>query len=69
MLSISQKIRIGLRWSHLVFGVVIMCYVYSPWHEVIVFQWVVKAVIIPYLGLSGLWLWKFAAINKLLRIG
>ena len=64
----QRTIRKILRWSHFVFGLVIMCFIYSPFHENVTFQWVMKLLIIPYLTISGLWIWKFQAVNKFFGI-
>ncbi|MBZ0165701.1 MAG: hypothetical protein K8I00_02765 [Candidatus Omnitrophica bacterium] len=64
----AKKIRVMLRWVHIVFGLVIMCYIYSPFHQYVVFQWIVKAGILPVVTLTGIWVWKFAAVNKILKI-
>jgi len=62
------KIRKVLRWIHLILGLVVMCYIYSPFHENIFFQFIIKFVIIPVIAISGVWIWQFQRFNKLLRI-
>ena len=62
------KLRTGLRWLHIVFGLVILFYIYSPFHQYKAFQIVVKCAIIPVLVLSGIWLWKFNVFNKFFHI-
>ena len=62
------KMRVILRWVHVVLGLVIMCYIYSPFHVSPWFQIAVKFVVIPVITLSGLWLWKFAQFNKFFGI-
>ena len=60
----SSKMRVVLRWVHILLGLVIMCYIYSPFHELRVFQYVVKFIVIPVITFSGLWIWKFKVFNK-----
>jgi len=68
-MAVSQKkIRVMLRWMHIVSGLIILCYIYSPFHEIFIFQIAVKFLIIPIITLSGIWIWKFMAINKFLKI-
>jgi len=62
------KLRMVLRWTHIILGLVILCYVYSPWSAIVTFQVLVKFVIVPIIVLTGIWIWKFAIFNKLLRI-
>jgi len=64
----AKKIRIILRWVHIVLGLVLMCYVYSPFHKYVGFQLFVKFLVIPVITFTGLWIWKFAAFNKFFKI-
>ena len=49
-------------------GLIVMCYVYSPFHENVTFQWTVKLLLFPVITLTGVWIWKFKAINNFLKI-
>lgn len=53
-----QTQRTIIRWIHIIFGSIIAIYVYSPWQSVTMFAFGVKAIVIPMLVLTGLWLWK-----------
>ena len=64
----AGKIRVVLRWLHLVLGLVVLCYIYSPFHENQAFQIAMKFFIIPVIVFSGIWIWKFKEFNKLFRI-
>ncbi|MDP2652669.1 MAG: hypothetical protein Q8Q08_01415 [Candidatus Omnitrophota bacterium] len=64
----AQRIRGMLRWLHIVLGLVIMCYIYSPFHQYAWFQITVKFFVIPVITLSGVWLWRFSQVNKRLGI-
>ena len=64
----EAKVRVILRWVHVVLGLAIMCYVYSPFHRFIFFQIIVKFVIIPVITFTGLWVWKFKQFNKFFHI-
>ena len=64
----QAKLRVMLRWMHIVLGLVIMCYIYSPFHEYVWFQILVKFIIIPVIAVSGVWLWQFKVFNKFFRL-
>lgn len=53
-----------VRWLHIGVGGVIATYIYSPWGDIQTFEIMVKAVVIPFTVLSGLWLWKGNLISK-----
>lgn len=56
-MSARMKRRLFI-WIHLVMGLAVMCYVYSPFHRFVGFQWTVKLVVVPFLVLSGIGLGK-----------
>jgi len=62
------KLRILLRWMHIVLGLVVMFYIYSPFHRNEIFQLVMKWGVIPGMTLTGIWIWKFKSINKMIKI-
>ena len=64
----QSKIRVALRWVHIVLGLTIMCYIYSPFHELPAFQIAVKFLVIPVITFTGIWVWKFKVFNKFFSI-
>jgi len=64
----AAKLRVMLRWMHILLGLVIMCYIYSPLSGKVGFQLAMKFFIIPFIAFSGLWIWKFQAFNKFFKI-
>ena len=61
-----------LRWIHLIFGIPIIGYVYSPFAELPNYAPVVRFVFIPVLILSGFWMFagvSFAIIGVALWLG
>ena len=62
----EAKLRVILRWIHIILGLVILCYIYSPWATFVSFQVLVKFIIVPVIVMTGIWIWKFAIFNKLL---
>lgn len=57
--------RIILRWTHIVLGVPVVGYVYSPFEALPDFAWIVRLVFMPILLLSGLWMWKGHVVRRL----
>jgi hypothetical protein len=47
-----------VRWTHLVFCIPILGYIYKPAAEVQQYAPAVRYVFIPLMALSGLWIWK-----------
>lgn len=54
------------RWIHIVFGIPIIGYVYSPFKELPNYAPVVRFVALPVIVLSGLWMWKGHLVRRLL---
>lgn len=57
--------RSVFRWIHLVFGIPILGYVYSPFEEIPSYAPAVRFVFAPVIVLSGLWMWKGHVIRRL----
>ncbi len=55
-----------LRWIHIVFGIPIIGYAYSPFKELPNYAPVVRFVAIPVIGLTGLWMWKGHLLLRLI---
>ncbi len=47
-----------LRWFHIVLGIPIVGYVYSPFDAIPQYAPMVRFIFLPLLVLSGLWMWK-----------
>lgn len=60
----GKKFRQVLRWGHIVLGLAVMCYIYSPFHELQWFQIVMKFLIIPVLTISGVGIWQFKVLQR-----
>lgn len=68
-MSLTSRIRIILRWVHIIIGLVLLCYIYSPFAEQYpLFKSFVRWIAVPIVVISGIWMWKFAAFNKFLKI-
>ena len=63
----EARLRAILRWVHVILGLVILCYIYSPWATVVSFQIFVKFIVVPIIVATGVWIWKFRIITKLFR--
>jgi hypothetical protein len=58
--------RAVFRWIHIVFGIPIVGYVYSPFEEIPQYAPAVRYVFLPVLLLSGLWMWKGHLLRRLI---
>jgi predicted tellurium resistance membrane protein TerC len=54
------------RWIHIVFGIPIIGYIYSPFKELPNYAPVVRYVALPIIVLSGLWMWKGHLVRRLI---
>src|SRR5262245_25100117 len=53
----SRK-RTILRWTHIILGIPIIGYIYSPFEEIPNYAPATRFVFLPLLVLMGLWMWK-----------
>ena len=61
-----------LRWIHIIFGIPILGYIYSPFEEVPNYAPAVRFVFFPVIVLSGFWMYAgvvFAIIGVALWLG
>jgi hypothetical protein len=65
MMSSAAK-RSIFRWIHIVSGIPIIGYVYSPFEEIPNYAPAVRFVFAPVLLLSGLWMWKGHVLRRLI---
>lgn len=62
-----KRLRIVLRWTHLVGAGVIGTYLYSPWSSLPAFQFAVQVVVFPFLlSVTGLAMWQQARLKRLI---
>ena len=54
-----------VRWSHIVFSIPILGYIYSPFEELPKYAGRVRFVVVPVMLLSGLWMWKGHVLRRL----
>lgn len=54
------------RWIHIIFGIPIVGYVYSPFKELPNYAPLTRFVFLPTILLTGLWMWKGHAVRRLL---
>jgi len=65
----AATFRSSLRWFHVVGGLIVGTYLYSPWSENAAFAAVTLYVVTPALVLSGLSMWKQGALMRVFRRG
>ena len=65
MMRDSTK-RTIVRWIHIVCGVPIIGYIYSPFDEIPNYAPMTRYVFLPVMLLSGLWMWKGHLLRRLI---
>ena len=58
--------RTIFRWIHIVFGIPILGYIYSPFDKIPQYAKPTRFVFVPILILSGLWMWKGHVVRRLI---
>jgi hypothetical protein len=66
MSSATKRI---LRWIHIILGIPIIGYIYSPFDQIPNYAPATRFVFVPALVLSGLWMWKGHVVRCLLSKG
>ena len=61
--------RSFFRWIHIVFGVPIVGYIYSPFDQIPNYAPLVRFVFLPVIVLTGLWMWKGHLVRRLIAKG
>ncbi|MGC4003286.1 MAG: hypothetical protein QM811_09185 [Pirellulales bacterium] len=54
-----------LRWTHILFGLTLVGYIYGPPEETLQYRDNFRFIFLPIVLVTGLWLWKGAAIGRL----
>lgn len=60
----AKRLRDLLRYTHLVVGIILGVYIYSPLFHEPVFLVVMRFVVIPLLTISGLWMWQMPLVRR-----
>jgi hypothetical protein len=55
-----------LRWTHIVFSIPIIGYVYSPFDKIPEYAAPTRYVFLPVLVLTGLWMWQGHLVGRLI---
>ena len=58
--------RTVVRWIHIVLGIPIIGYIYSPFEQIPNYAPITRFVFVPALVLSGLWMWKGHVLRRLI---
>lgn len=64
-MAISQ--RVVFRWIHIVLGIPIMGYIYSPFEKLPSYAGPTRFVFFPVIVATGLWMWKGHWVMRLFR--
>jgi hypothetical protein len=62
----SATERLIVRWIHIVLGIPIIGYIYSPFDQIPNYAHITRFVFVPLLVLSGCWLWKGYLLRRML---
>ncbi len=54
----KATMRVMIRWAHIVCGIPILGYIYSPFKVIPSYAPTTRFVFFPVMLLSGLWMWK-----------
>ncbi len=54
------------RWLHIILGIPILGYVYSPFENIPNFAPIVRFFFVPVMILSGLWMWKGHVLRRII---
>ncbi|MEJ6391625.1 hypothetical protein V8J82_00065 [Gymnodinialimonas sp. 2305UL16-5] len=65
----AAALRTTLRWFHIVGGLIIGTYLYSPWSANAAFTAMTLYLVTPALVLSGIAMWKQGPILRFFRRG
>lgn len=68
MISNAAK-RSILRWIHIIFGIPVIGYIYSPFEQLPNYAPIVRFIALPVIALSGLWMWKGHVLRRLFSKG
>ena len=58
-----------VRWIHIVLGIPIIGYIYSPFDQIPNYAPATRFFFVPILVLSGLWMWKGHVVRRLFSKG
>jgi hypothetical protein len=58
--------RSVFRWTHIIFGIPMIGYIYDSPSNTQYYAPIVRYVFVPILLLSGLWMWKGHVVRRLL---
>jgi hypothetical protein len=58
--------RLIFRWIHIIFGIPIVGYIYSPFDKIPNYAPATRFVFVPIILLSGFWMWKGQALRQLI---
>jgi len=61
----QSTVRTIFRWIHLVFSIPILGYIYSPFDKLPDYAGPTRYVFVPFMILSGLWMWKGHLVRRI----
>lgn len=67
MSATARDLRLALRTLHLITGALLATYVYLPPGSATWLRWLLMVFAVPAITVSGVWMWKQAAIRRLIK--
>ena len=61
----SATKRVIVRWIHIVCGIPIIGYIYSPFEKLPDYAPLTRFVFLPVMVITGLWMWKGHLVRRL----
>jgi len=62
----DATLRSIFRWTHIVFSIPILGYIYSPFDKLPDYAGPTRYVLLPVMVLTGLWMWKGHVVRRLI---
>ena len=60
-----MHMRLIFRWIHIICGIPIIGYIYSPFDQIPNYAPMTRFVFLPVMLLTGLWMWKGHRVRRL----
>lgn len=61
----NATVRFFVRWIHILLGIPIIGYIYSPFELVHYYAPITRFFFVPAVVISGLWMWKGHVVRRL----
>jgi hypothetical protein len=66
MIDATRIKRLIARWTHILCGIPVLGYIYTPPEQTHYFAFSIRFVFVPVMLLMGLWMWKGHLLRRLI---